>query len=189
MHNRLAQSLAPLRTFALAGAWLFIAFSFARLFWVVGAKWVDPSGTYKLLYTVVGDRSYDAVGLTYPGLVGLLTAMAQTVLVVAAVLVTVPPLRRNARWRHIGHSVLCGWSALWALNLVWLTGVDGGSFAQATLLCLLCGCTAYRAVTGWSTHGDRPSPSKSPAPPTPPPTPQRRAAIGPGSWMNCRSLT
>ena len=78
MHKRFAQSLAPLRTFALAGAWFFIAFSFARLLWVVGAKWVDPSGTYKLLYTVIGDRSYDALGLTYTGLGGLLSAMAQT---------------------------------------------------------------------------------------------------------------
>jgi len=158
MLNRFARSLAPLRTFVLAGAWFFIAFSVARLLWVVGAEWVDPSGTYKLLYTVVGDRSYDAVGLTYTGLGGLLSAMAQTALVAAAVLVTVPPLRRNARWRRIGHGVLCGWSALWALNLVWLTGLDGHLFAQATLLCLLCGCTGYRAVTGWSTPGGRPSP-------------------------------
>lgn len=183
MLNRFAQRLAPLRTFALAGAWFFIAFSFARLLWVVGAKWVDPSGTYKLLYTVIGDRSYDALGLTYTGLGGLLSAMAQAALVAAAVLVTVPPLRRNARWRHIGHGVLCGWSALWALNLVWLAGVDQGmtSFAQATLLCLLCGCTGYRAVTGWTGPSGRPKPGSLPSPP-PPPHPEWPQPVESSVW-------
>ena len=52
----------------------------------------------------------------------------------------------------VGPGVLCAWAALWALDLVWLASIDHqlDSTAQAALLCLLLGCTGYRATMGWS---------------------------------------
>ena len=141
-----------LEHFAVAGAWFFIVVSLGHLLWAIGVKWSEPAGTFKLYHTVVDDVSYDAWALTYTGVVGLLLAMAQVLVVGGAVVASTLPFDRTLRARRAGHLVLCGWSALWAINLLWIAGIDGqpGSFAQATLLCVLFGCTAYRASMGWS---------------------------------------
>lgn len=141
-----------LRAFAVAGAWFFIIVSLGHVLWATGHKWSDPSGTYKLYHTVVGDHSYDAFGLTYTGIPGLVTATVQLLVISAAVAATVLPWPRRPRWRRIGHGILVGWAALWALNLIWLASVDHqlDSTAQAVLLCVLAGCTGYRALMGWS---------------------------------------
>ena len=152
MFHRIGSRLSSLRPFVLGGAWLFIVVSLVHLLWVVGNKWGDAGGTYKLYHTVVGGLSYDAWGLTYTGTAGLVQALAQLALVTAAAVVTVAPLNRRTKWRRLGHGVLTGWSALWAVNLIWLASVDGrlDSIAQAMLLCLLFGCTGYRVINGWA---------------------------------------
>jgi hypothetical protein len=141
-----------LKAFAVAGAWFFIVVSLGHLVWAVGHKWSDPAGTYKLYHTILDGHSYDAWGLTYSGTLGLLTVMGQTLLVAAAAVASVLPWPRTLKLRRVGHGVLCGWAALWALNFMWLASVDHQlvSTAQATLLCLLLGCTGYRATMGWS---------------------------------------
>ncbi len=199
MFHRIGSRLSLLRPFVLGGAWLFIVVSLAHLLWVVGGKWSDAGGTYKLYHTVVGGLSYDAWGLTYTGTAGLVQAMAQLALVAAAAVVTVAPLNRRTKWRRLGHGVLTGWSALWAVNLIWLASVDGqlDSIAQAMLLCLLLGCTGYRAINGWapprSQGGSDVGPDRSrsrhvrfaprwlpepfaPPPPPPPPESAKRPA-------------
>ena len=149
-----------LKTLAVAGAWFFIVVSLGHLVWAVGHKWSDPAGTFKLYHTIVDGHSHDAWGLTYSGTLGLLTVMGQALVVAAAAAASVLPWQRSLKFRRIGHGVLCGWAALWALNFIWLASVDHQlvSTAQATLLCLLLGCTGYRATMGWS-------PGRSTAPP------------------------
>jgi hypothetical protein len=162
MAHRFVPSRKSLRAFAISGAWFFIVVSLAHLLWAIGQKWSDPAGTFKLYHAIVDGRSYDAWGLTYTGTLGLLTVLGQTLVVAAALAASVLPWQRSLRYRRIGHGVLCGWAALWALNLIWLATVDlqPYSIAQATLLCLLLGCTGYRATTGWS-------PGRSTTPPKP----------------------
>jgi hypothetical protein len=163
MLRRIVPSRKSLRTFAVAGAWFFIVVSLAHLLWAVGHKWSDPAGTYKLYHAVVGDRSYDALGLTYRGTLGLIMVMGQALLVAAAAVASVLPWQRSLKLRRMGHGVLCAWAALWALDLIWLASIDHqvDSIAQATLLCLLLGCTGYRATMGWS-------PGRSTTPPEAP---------------------
>ena len=141
-----------LGSFAIAGAWFFVAVSLLHLLGAVAVKVGDPGTTFKLYHAVVGDVSYDAVGLTYAGVFGLLLLLAQTFTVSGAAVASVLPQPRLRRWRRIGHGVLCGWAALWALNLSWLFTVDSGidSFAQASLMWLLTGCTITRAALGWT---------------------------------------
>jgi hypothetical protein len=160
---RFVPSRTSLRKFAVAGAWLFIVVSLGHVLWATGYKWSDPSGTYKLYHAVVGDRSYDAVGLTYSGIGGLTTATVQLLVISAAVAATVLPWPRRPRYRRIGHAVLVGWAVLWALNFIWLASVDHqiDTTAQAILLCVLVGCTGYRALVGWS-------PGRSTSPPDAP---------------------
>jgi hypothetical protein len=185
MPRRIVPSRKTLRTFAVAGAWFFIVVSLAHLFWAIGHKWSDPAGTTKLYHAVVDGRSYDAWGLTYRGTLGLLTVMGQALVIGAAATASVLPGQRSLKLRRIGHGVLCAWAALWALDLIWLASIDHSpaTTAQATLLCLLVGCTGYRATMGWSpgrstkppkvpTLGDngqdvRPAPPLGPEPPGP----------------------
>jgi hypothetical protein len=152
MLRRFVPSRKALRTFAVAGAWFFIAVSLAHLIWAVGQKWMEPAATFKLYHTIVDGRSYDAWGLTYRGTLGLLTVMAQALVVGGAAAASVLPWPRTLKLRRVGHGVLCAWAALWALDLIWLASIDHrwDSTAQAALLCVLLGCTGYRAAEGWS---------------------------------------
>ncbi len=169
---RLKPDRRSLERFAVGGAWFFIVVSLVHLLWAIGVKWSEPAGTFKLYHTVVEDVSYDAWALTYTGVVGLLLAMAQVLVVGGAVVASTLPFDRTLRARRAGHIVLCGWSALWAINLLWIARIDGqlDSFAQATLLCVLFGCTAGRASMGWSLKSwptrmtEPPPPAAAPAP-------------------------
>ena len=142
---------------AASGAWFFIVVSLLHLLWAIGVKWAEPAGTYKLYHTVVGDVSYDAWGLTYTGVLGLLTAMAQALVVTAAAVASSLPFEKTLKARKAGHLVLVGWSAMWTLNLIWLAGIDHqlDSIAQATLLGVLFAGTAWRAYVGWSPRRSR----------------------------------
>ena len=145
-------SRPTLRQFAIGAAWFFIVISLAHLVFAVGVKFSEPSGTFKMYHAVVGDHSYDALGLTYTGVLGLLLAMLQTLVVATAAVASILPWPRTLRWRRIGHVVLTSWVGLWALNFIWLAGVDPTmeSFAQTAVACLLAGCTGYRGLVGWS---------------------------------------
>lgn len=150
--TRLKPGRRSLQLFAVGGAWFFVVVSLLFLLGAIGAKWAEPHGTFKLYHTIVDDVSYDAWALSYTGVVGLVFAMAQMLVVGGAVVASTLPFDRTLKARRAGHVVLCGWSALWAINLMWLAGIDGqlDSFAQATLLCVLFGCTTGRAYMGWS---------------------------------------
>ena len=135
-----------------AGAWFFIVVSLLHVTFAIATMWPEPEGTFKLYHAVVGDKSFDALGLTYTGYFGLFSAITQALLVTAAAAVTVWHRHDWLSVRRFGHGLLCGWSALWAGNLIWLASVDGAadSFAQATLLSVLLLCTFGRAAMGWS---------------------------------------
>ncbi len=141
-----------LGAFAVGGAWFFIVVSLLRVSWAIAVMWGDPASTTKLYYTVVGDVSYDAWGLTYTGIVGLLLAIVQLLVVTSAAVASTLRSDRALKARRAGHLVLCGWSALWALNLIRSAAITLSldSIAQATLLSVLLGCTVLRASRGWS---------------------------------------
>ena len=159
-----------LERFAVGGAWFFIAVSLLHLLWAIGVKWSEPGGTFKLYHTVIDDVSYDAWALSYTGVVGLVLAVTQLLVVGGAAVASTLPFGRTLRARRAGHLVLCGWSALWAINLLRLADLDGqpGSFAQASLLCMLFGCTASRASMGWT---PRRQPNRITEPPPSPTVP------------------
>ena len=143
----------PFHKLLIAGAWFFIIFSLLRLAWAIGVKLDHPEGITKLYYIVMGNEVYDAWGLTYTGVTGLVQAFMQAAIVIAAATATLlsPRGPRTVKLRRIGHSVLCVWSAWWAMNLIRLAGIDQhmGSYVQAAFLSGLFGCNAYRALCGW----------------------------------------
>lgn len=152
MLDNVMQRIKPIHNYVIGAAWFFIVASVLHLTWVVASKWGDPGGAYKLYHTVVDGVSYDAFALTYTGWLGLVWAMLQGAVVIAATLATVAPWQWAVKHRRIGHLVLCSWAALWMLNLMRLAGIDHqlGSYAQSALLTALFGATAYRAILGWS---------------------------------------
>jgi hypothetical protein len=142
---RMPRWTEPLPRLAVGGAWLFIVFSFAHLVWVVAAKWGDPAGVTTLYQTTVGEETFRAWGLAYAGTFGLLLALAEAAAVVAATAMTV---RARSKTRRIGHFMLIGWSAMWALNLIRLASLDLqlDTTCQAMAMTLFFGCTVYRAA-------------------------------------------
>ena len=143
----------PFHKLLITGAWFFIIVSLLHLSWAIGTKLDNPEGVTKLYSTVVGTQAYDAWGLTYTGEMGLVQAFMQAAIVIAAATATllIPRGPRTVKLRRIGHSVLCVWSAWWAMNLIRLAGIDQqmGSFVQAAFVSGLFGCNGYRALCGW----------------------------------------
>jgi hypothetical protein len=137
------------------GAWFFIVLSLVRVSWAITVMWDDPTSRIRLHYTVVGDVSYDAWGLTYTGIVGLLLAIVQLLVITIAAIASTLRSDRTLKARRVGHLVLCGWSALWALNLIGSVAINVqlNAIVEATLLSVLLGCTVFRASRGWSTAG------------------------------------
>ena len=132
--------------FSHGAAWFFIATSIASLLWVIGSRIADPSGTTALYSTTFGDETWNALGLTYPGPVGLLWALAQLAVVGWA---TWQSVRGGIFKKTLAHGVLIGWAAFWAVNLLWLASMNPGieTFGQAAALIALGGATFIRAVT------------------------------------------
>jgi hypothetical protein len=134
---------------AVAGAWFFIVFSLGSLAWVVGTKWSDPAGLTTLyqtsVETITGEETYRAWGLAYSGTWGLILALVQALVVGTAAVVSTRPA---SAWYRKAHGVLIAWSALWMIDLMYLTARDGAvdSYVQATMLTILFGCTVFRAV-------------------------------------------
>ena len=97
--------------------------------------------------TTIDDRTYNAIGLTYSGLIGTVWLWSQAIIVLAAIVLSV---LRGSRLRRIGHGILVAWSALWFANAVWLPALDG-SWVVASILGVLFGglflCTVVRALS------------------------------------------
>lgn len=166
MTSALKARFRPFHKLLVTGAWFFIIFSLLRLAWAIGVKLDHPEGITKLYYIVIGDEVYDAWGLTYTGVTGLVQAFMQASIVIAAATASLlsPRGPRTVKLRRIGHSVLCVWSAWWAMNLIRLAGIDphSGSFVQAAFLSGLFGCNAYRALCGWRQQATGHRPDASP---------------------------
>ncbi|MHC5002181.1 MAG: hypothetical protein ACYTJ0_03585 [Planctomycetota bacterium] len=141
-------------------AWFFIIFSLAHLAWVVGMKWGAPTGLTTLYQTEVGDHVYRAWGLSYEGVGGLLQAIGQAIMVLAAATLSVVPWQRA---RRAGHVVLVIWAAWWAMSLGGLALRDGqlDTIAQTGLLTALLGCTIHRAWRGCTPRRVAPAPAAS----------------------------
>lgn len=162
--SRFQPNPRSLGAFAIGGAWFFIVVSLVHVMWAISVMWGDPAGATSLYHTVVGDVSYDAWGLTYTGVIGLVFAIVQLLVVSSAAVTSTLPFDRTVKARRAGHLVLCGWSALWALNLARLAFIDGAldSIAQSVMLSVLFVCTVWRASSGWSPRRSTPT-AESPA--------------------------
>ncbi|MEE9130282.1 MAG: hypothetical protein V3T84_09705 [Phycisphaerales bacterium] len=152
MFDRLFERVRPFHKYIIGAAWFFVIFSLLNLVWVVGSKLGSPAAPTSLYQTTVGDETYRAIGLSYSGVVGMMWAMLQGGVILTAAAATLLPWRITDKHRRIAHVVLCNWAGLWTLNLMWLTSLDHriDSFAQAAIMSLLFGCTAYRGACGWS---------------------------------------
>ena len=128
----------------MGAAWFFIVVSLLHVVFAAWVKLGDPGSTFRVYHTIVNDVSHDAWGLTYSGFLGLLLVIFQLLVVSGAAVASMLPQPGLLRWRRIGHVVLTGWAAMWMLNFIRLAGIDHApiSIVQATLLCLLFGCTA-----------------------------------------------
>ena len=151
MFNRLFERVKPFHKYLIGAAWFFVGFSLLNLVWVVGSKLGDAAGPTALYQTTVGDETYRAIGLTYSGVIGILWAMLQGGVILAAAAATFLPWRITDKQRRIAHVVLCNWAGLWTLNLMWLASLDHGidSYARVAIMAVLFGCTGYRAACGW----------------------------------------
>ncbi len=177
--SRFQPSPRSLGAFAIGGAWFFIVVSLVHVMWAIWVMRGDPAGATRLYHTVVGDVSYDAWGLTYTGVIGLVFAIMQLLVVSSAAVTSTLPFDRTLKARHAGHLVLCGWSALWALNLTRLAIIDGAldSIAQSVMLSVLFVCTVWRASSGWSLR--RSTPTAEPPAGEPVPTEPTLDAVAP----------
>lgn len=149
MFHRLRQKLSRLHGWAAGAAWFFIVVSLLQLAWVVQTKWPHPAGTTRLYHTVVGEVSYDALGLTYTGWPGLLLAILQSAAIGFAAAATLLPVQR---WRRVGHLVLVAWATLWCFDLARLMMIDHqlDSVGQTLVMSALLTATIARAASGWS---------------------------------------
>ncbi len=174
MGARAGRFVTLVRRSAAVGAWFFVVVSLVQVLVAASVKWDDPGETFKLYHTVVDGRSYDAPGLTYTGVTGLVLAIVQAGLILAAALASTLPAGRFLAARRLGHAALLGWAGLWTADLLWVAGIDRelDSMAAAMLMSLLMGCTAARAVLGWSPRHGRPPRSIPPARAIPAPRPR-----------------
>ena len=153
MMQRLRMSLSPLHKLLNGGAWFFLTMSLLMMGWVVISKMADPSNTVALYSVTAQGQTYDAWGLTYPGVPGLIQAFFQIGIVLAAASATLlkPSGPRAIKCRRLGHTVLTLWAGWWAINLIRLAGMSEqvGTLAQSSFMTLLFAATGYRALSGW----------------------------------------
>ncbi len=129
---------------ATAGAWFFAVGSLITLVVLIASGW--PGAHATMASTTTGGKTYNAIGLTYPGAIGAVWLWSQACIVFAAIVLSVLP---GNRLRRIGHVILVAWSALWFANAVWLPALDG-AWVVASVLGALFGslflCTLIRAT-------------------------------------------
>lgn len=164
MMQRLRMSLSPLHKILTGGAWFFLTISLLMMGWVVISKLADPSNTVALYSVTAQGQTYNAWGLTYPGVPGMIQAFFQLGIIMAAGSATLlkPSGPRAIKCRRLGHSVLTLWAGWWAINLIRLAGVDEqlGTFAQSSFMTMLFAATGYRALSGWWTTLEEPAQEK-----------------------------
>jgi len=146
---------------ATAGAWFFAIGSLIALVVFIALGW--PGAHATMASTTTGGKTYNAIGLTYPGAIGAVWLWSQVFIVLTAIVLSVLPSSRLCR---IGHVILLAWSALWLANAVWLPALDG-AWVVASILGVLFGslflCTLIRASRRLFLF-DNESPANSPDP-------------------------
>jgi len=128
---------------ALGGAWLFALGSLIPLLWLIAG-----GGNGSVFHGAASERVTPL--LTYAGWPGWLLLWAELLAVSGAIMLTAAPRLAPLKWQRIGHGVLLGWNALWALG-AWRLGLLEPGFwtFQALFLSALGACTAYRAARNW----------------------------------------
>lgn len=131
---------------ALGGAWLFATGSLFPLLWLIGA-----GGNGYVFHSGAGGHEHSVPLLAYSGWPGFLLLWAELLAVSGAIILTAAPRFVPLKWQRIGHGVLIGWNALWALGAWRLGVVDPGFWTfQAMFLTVLGACTLYRAKRNWT---------------------------------------
>lgn len=141
----------------LAGAWLFAVGTLATLVFLIVMSW--PGGGQSVIASSTTDGvTYNAIGLTYTGVPGTVLLWFESIVLLAAIALSVLPA---LRLRRAGHAALVVWASLWFANGIWLTAY-GGVWYLWIVWPVLCGafflCTVYRAACRWR-GGEVPAPS------------------------------
>ena len=126
-------------------AWVFAVGSLGPL--VVFIAW--PADHATIASTIVDERTYSALGLTYAGPIGTLWLWSQVTIVSSAIVCSVLPADRL---RRVGLVILVVWSGLWLANAIWLPLLDGAwilTLILGALLATVFTCTVVRAARGW----------------------------------------
>jgi hypothetical protein len=149
--QRLRALSKTLASVVAGAAWVFVLGSLFAVAWSIASLLGNPSDPVAIIRTGTASGVFESWGLRYAGSFGIAAAAAQGLVVAAAAVASALPGPRFRVPRRVGHGVLCGWAALWAMNFVRITSLDHLLLmrAFAALSCALAACTLYRAVAGW----------------------------------------
>lgn len=130
------------RAWSRFGAWFFAIVSLIPL---IGIALSDGASGEFFATTVDGAR-HTIWGLNYDGSFGPALLWSEIILIGAAIVGTIMPIRKFRRW---GHGLLIAWAGLWTLGAWQLATIHPTGWGlQALVMTALCGCTIHRAVAG-----------------------------------------
>jgi len=132
----------------IAGAWIFALSTLGALVWIGWMHWPGTGSTTHLMWVRIDGQPYGALGFHYKGVGGLVLIIAEAVVLLSAIIMSVVPRRRL---RGIGHVLLIVWAGLWLGNVVGITRLGGGPIfiLWIGLLGLIFVCTVVRAAHAW----------------------------------------
>lgn len=96
-----------------------------------GAVVMDPSTTSRIMAVRNNQQVHSAIGLTYHGIGGAVLVVAELLLLIAALTLS---LSGRTLLRRAGLAVLSCWSLLWLGNALWMEHLAGGDHVTKTTL-------------------------------------------------------
>lgn len=145
------------RAWSRFGAWFFAIVSLIPLLGIA----LSDTATGEFFATTVDGARHMIWGLNYDGAFGPALLWSEIILISAAIVSTLLPIRKARRW---GHGLLIAWAGLWTLGAWQLAMVSPTGWGmQAIVMTALCGCTIHRALAG----------KRSKYVPSVPPTPKK----------------
>jgi hypothetical protein len=136
-----------MRGVAVVVAWVFALGTLAIVAYTAWSYWPGTAvGRSTSIMSVTDDDgvTHAWIGLRYAGIPGMVFLLAEVVVLLAALVMSV--LSRN-RWRRIGHGILVIWAGLWLRNGIYIAWYEGGlAWLLPVVLALIVACTVVRAV-------------------------------------------
>lgn len=143
------------RAWSRLGAWFFALVSLIPLLGIA----LSNTASGEFFATTVDGARHTIWGLNYDNSFGPALLWSEIILISAAIVGTLLPIRKARRW---GHGLLIAWAGLWTLGAWQLATISPTGWGlQAIVMTALCGCTIHRAMSGRRT---RYTPSVAPTP-------------------------